>query len=59
MASPDCKSWVEIPKEGSCKDWATNEDWILITSFWQDNEHFWRDNALWRDSLTNWVSLDG
>ena len=59
MASPDCKSWVEIPKEGSCKDWVTNEDWILITSFWQDNEHFWRDFALWRDRPTNWVSVDG
>lgn len=59
MASPDCKAWTEIPKEGSCNDWTTNEDWILITAFWQDTEHFWRDIALWRDRPTNWVSVDG
>ena len=56
---PTCKSWTEIPKAGSCKDWNTNEDWILITAFWQDMDHYWRDIALWRDRNTNWVSMNG
>ena len=46
---PECNGWTEIPKEGSCEEWVTNEDWILITGIWQDTEHFWRDIALWRD----------
>ena len=54
-----CKAWVEIPKSGDCDAWSTNEDWILITAFWQDTEHFWRDIALWRDRPTNWVQVNG
>lgn len=70
MASPDCNSWTEVPKgdcdqwdtitdDGNCNNWNTNEDWILITAFWQDIEHYWRDIALWRDRPTNWVSVNG
>ena len=45
--------WEEVPKSDSCDQWVTRDDWILITAFWQDNEHFWRDIALWRDRPLN------
>ena len=59
VPSGDCADWSEVPGGDNCVDWKTNEDWILITAFWQDIEHYWRDIALWRDRPTNWVSVNG
>ena len=67
---PACPEWVEVPKsdcdqwetvtgDESCNNWVTDEDWILITAFWQDIEHYWRDLALWQDRPTNWVAMNG
>lgn len=70
MASRSCDSWAEIPSgacdewaeidgSGGCDGWVTEDDWILITGFWQDIQHYWRDLALWQDGTTNWVPVNG
>jgi hypothetical protein len=59
IAKGDCDQWGAIAGDESCGDWVTDEDWILITAFWQDIEHYWRDLALWQDRPTNWVSVNG
>ena len=53
MASPDCNEWRPIEADGSCVDWATGDDWILITGYWDDSG-FWRDIATWSDGASNW-----
>lgn len=58
-SSGDCVEWNDVTGDGNCADWVTDEDWILITAFWQDIEHYWRDLALWQDRPTNWVSVNG
>jgi hypothetical protein len=58
-SSGDCVDWNEVAGDGNCVDWKTDEDWILITAFWQDIEHYWRDLALWQDRPNNWVSVNG
>lgn len=55
----DCDQWGTITGDGNCGEWDTDGDWILITAFWQDIEHYWRDIALWHDRPTNWVSVNG
>lgn len=56
IAKGDCDQWDAIAGDENCGDWVTDEDWILITAFWQDIEHYWRDLALWQDRPTNWVT---
>jgi hypothetical protein len=56
IAKGDCDQWGAIAGDENCGDWVTDEDWILITAFWQDIEHYWRDLALWQDRPTNWVT---
>lgn len=50
-----CDAWSGVPGDGNCNDWVTKDDWILVTSFWQDVEHYWRDLAYWLDRPESWV----
>ena len=52
----DCGGWSNAARPDGCDDWKLEEDWILVTAFWQDIEHYWRDVAFWRDEITNWVT---
>ena len=53
MDSPDCSQWTPIASDDNCANWGTDEDWILITGYWED-VNFYRDIAVWNDGLPYW-----
>ena len=53
MDSPDCGQWRPIASDDDCAKWGTDEDWILITGYWED-VNFYRDIAVWNDGLPYW-----
>jgi hypothetical protein len=56
LPAGDCGAWGKLPPAAGCDEWRTDGDWILVSAFWQDVDHYWRDVAFWRDEIINWVT---